>query len=271
MSGTPLRDFLAAYPPGVRSLVLLAREEILKIHPGAVEKVWPGWKVVGYGVGPAMADVVVGVAPTKSRIGLHFSRGTELSDPGKLLEGVGKRHRHLKIEEVATLRSRPVRAMLREAFRLAREDGAGKERAAKQGAARRGAAGEGTARKGATASATAPTTDEQVRATSHLYQVGGSRTVAVPVETLWDAWTDEATRARWMPRATFTVRKATPAKSLRITWGDGSNLQVLFYPKGEAKSIVTVDHRGLRDAAAIERMREFWRERLARLKTVVEG
>jgi hypothetical protein len=81
---------------------------------------------------------------------------------------------------------------------------------------------------------------------------------------------DARTRARWLPGATFTVRKATEPKSLRITWGDGSDLQVNFYAKGDAKSMVQVDQRKLPDADAVARMRAYWSERLDEMRTVVE-
>jgi hypothetical protein len=318
MPSTALRDFLAAYPPRVRALAVRARDEILKIHPGAVEKVWPGWKVVGYGIGPSMAEMVVGVAPLKARIGLYFSRGSDLPDPDEILEGAGKKGRNVPIADESRLASRPVRGLLRSAFRLARES--------------RGPAPASAAKRSGTSAATstAPTSDEAVQAktgrtwdewvaalddagargrthreivallserfdvgpwwrqmvavgyeratgaraphqTTSGYQVGGSRTVAVPVGRLWRAWTDARTRARWLPDATFTVRKATEPKSLRITWGDGSDLQVNFYPKGDEKSVVQVDQRRLPDAAAVERMRAYWRERLDRMRAVVEG
>src|SRR5688500_7308982 len=119
MPSTALRDFLGAYPPPVRTLASRARDEILKIDPDAVEKVWPGWKVVGYGIGPWMAEMVVGVAPLKGRIGLYFARGTDLPDPDGLLEGSGKKGRNVPVEDASRLASRPLRALLRSAFRLA--------------------------------------------------------------------------------------------------------------------------------------------------------
>jgi uncharacterized protein YndB with AHSA1/START domain len=101
--------------------------------------------------------------------------------------------------------------------------------------------------------------------------VSGSKTVAASLEKLWNAWVDDAIRARWLPAAPFTVRKATHEKSLRITWPDGTDLQVLFYAKGSGKSMVTLDHGRLEDAAAVERRRAFWRDHLARLKALLEG
>ena len=40
----------------------------------------------------------------------------------------------------------------------------------------------------------------------------------------------------WWARSDLTVRKVTPEKSMRITWGDGSNVDVNLYTKGEAKA-----------------------------------
>jgi uncharacterized protein YndB with AHSA1/START domain len=101
-------------------------------------------------------------------------------------------------------------------------------------------------------------------------QVGASKTVTVPVTVLYDAWTDARRRRRWLSDARFTVRKATPARALRITWSDESDVDVAFHPKGEEKSQVTVDHRKLAPAD-VPRMKEYWSEHLARLKEVLES
>ncbi len=110
-----------------------------------------------------------------------------------------------------------------------------------------------------------------VNQTSRGFRVSGSKTVAASLEKLWNAWVDDAIRARWLPAAPFTVRKATHEKSLRITWPDGTDLQVLFYAKGSGKSMVTLDHGRLEGPAAVERLRAFWRDHLARLKALLEG
>lgn len=103
------------------------------------------------------------------------------------------------------------------------------------------------------------------------YEVSGNKTVAVPLARLWEAWRDEALRRRWLPEP-FEVRKATPERSLRITWPEPpSRVDVNFYAKGEAKSQVSLQHGHLADAEAGERMKAFWKQRLEALKAVVEG
>jgi len=47
-------------------------------------------------------------------------------------------------------------------------------------------------------------------------------------------------RDRWLADPAFIIRKATPGKSLRITWVDGkTTLEVMLYPKGTGKTQVT--------------------------------
>ena len=107
------------------------------------------------------------------------------------------------------------------------------------------------------------------------YQISRSRTVAAPAAAVYHAWADDATRARWLPDATFTVRKATPPKSLRLTWGDAAGagattVEVALTDKGE-RTTVTVQHNKLPDAAAAERMKGYWAEALARLAGQLAG
>ena len=103
------------------------------------------------------------------------------------------------------------------------------------------------------------------------YSVSVSRTVDAPVDAVFSAWTDEAVRDRWLPEAPFTIRKATPSRSVRITWMDGTRLDVGLNEKGERKSQVALEHRNLPDREAVDRQRVFWRDALDRLKSQVEG
>jgi hypothetical protein len=88
-----------------------------------------------------------------------------------------------------------------------------------------------------------------------------SRTVAVPVEQLYDAFADEALRER----------TATRPKSARYDFGDdGSRVLVSFLAKGQATSTVAIEHTRLRDAAHADRMKAYWRSRLDELKSRIE-
>jgi hypothetical protein len=111
----------------------------------------------------------------------------------------------------------------------------------------------------------------QKHQTSSGFQASSSKTIAVPLSELYAAWMDETMRAGWLPEQDFTTRKATEHKSLRITWTDGSNVEVYFYPKGEAKSQVTVQHSKLENAERVAQVKQFWAAALSCLKTMLEG
>ncbi len=104
------------------------------------------------------------------------------------------------------------------------------------------------------------------------YQVSVSRTVSVPVARLYAAWKDARARASWLGEPTIAVRKATPEKSLRLTWLDGqTNVDVGFYAKGANKAQVAVQHSKLPNAAAVKRQKAYWAAALDRLKEHLEG
>jgi uncharacterized protein YndB with AHSA1/START domain len=106
----------------------------------------------------------------------------------------------------------------------------------------------------------------QKHETPRGYQVSVSKTVGVSVARLYRAWNDKRARARWLPEAPLTIRKATPNKSLRITWIDGkTNVEVNFYARGASKCQVTVQHDKLPSPKAGERMKAFWAKRLTAL------
>ena len=108
--------------------------------------------------------------------------------------------------------------------------------------------------------------------TSMGFQSSVSKTIGVPVSTLYKAWQDEKTRNRWLSKAPMTIRKATPNKSIRVAWdGDISNMDVRFYPKGSDKSQVVVDQTKLKSAADVPRMKKFWGEKLGKLQKMLEG
>jgi hypothetical protein len=105
-----------------------------------------------------------------------------------------------------------------------------------------------------------------------LYSAGATKTVAVPVEELYDAFTDPARREDWLPGVHLRERTASPHKTARYDWGEGSTRVVVgFLPKGERKSQVAISHERLPDGESAATMKAFWRERLSGLKAVLEA
>ena len=102
--------------------------------------------------------------------------------------------------------------------------------------------------------------------------MNASKTVAVPVERLDEAFADPELRERWLPGAGFEVRTARPARSIRANWEDGSTrLVIAFTARGEARSQVALAHERIPDAGTADKLKTWWRERVAVLKQVLEA
>jgi hypothetical protein len=103
------------------------------------------------------------------------------------------------------------------------------------------------------------------------FGITASKTVAVPVERLYDAFVDAELRERWLPGVELRERTATRPTTARFDWGDGETRVIVgFSAKGDAKSVASLAHERLPDAEEAERMKAFWRERVAALKELLE-
>jgi uncharacterized protein YndB with AHSA1/START domain len=103
------------------------------------------------------------------------------------------------------------------------------------------------------------------------FSVSVSKTVAAPVERLYDAWVDAGVRSRWLPDAQLSERTATRPKSARFDWADGATrVHVTFTAKGDGKAHLALSHERLADADEADRTKAYWRERVSALKEVVE-
>lgn len=104
------------------------------------------------------------------------------------------------------------------------------------------------------------------------YEISVSKVIEAPTSTLYKSWKDEKVRESWLPQQAIVIRKATPNRSLRITWSDRkTSLSVDFYEKGQSKGQVVVQHLKLKDPSAAEKMKKYWIKMLAKLKSELEG
>ena len=101
------------------------------------------------------------------------------------------------------------------------------------------------------------------------YEATKSRTFAAPVETVFDAFAKPRRRSRWLPGVKLTVRKATPHRSVRITWEDGTSVEVWLTARGKEKSNAQVAHRMLPDKESVARVKEYWTGRLDALEQLL--
>lgn len=104
------------------------------------------------------------------------------------------------------------------------------------------------------------------------FSAGTSKTIAAPVAEISRAVVDTDRRSEWLPDVVMRERTATPGRRARFDWSDGHSRVIFsFTDKGPGKASIHIEHERLADADAAERMRAFWRERLAALKQVLEA
>ena len=90
VASLPPELLLAGYPPPMASLAEGLRRIVRAAVPESLERVRPGWRVIGY-------DVPIGrrtayfawIMPERAHVHLGFPKGMRLDDPAGILEGRG--------------------------------------------------------------------------------------------------------------------------------------------------------------------------------------
>jgi hypothetical protein len=102
------------------------------------------------------------------------------------------------------------------------------------------------------------------------FSANSSRTFEAPAAKVFDAWTNEKFRARWLPGAKIEITTATPGKSIRAKWGGDTRLSVYFYSTGSGKTRVAVDHMKLASSKESAKMKSYWTGALGCLQKNLE-
>jgi hypothetical protein len=106
-------DIVAMADDTMRPICLRLRALVVSLHKDACEIVWPKHRIASYGVGPKkMTEHYAYIGVQKSHVNLGFYYGAILPDAAGLLEGTGKKLRHLKIRSLDFAQSPAVRALL---------------------------------------------------------------------------------------------------------------------------------------------------------------
>ena len=110
-------DILVGAKPELRQVSESLRAVVTSLHGGAVEVVWPRQKIASFGVGPKkMTEHYAYIAVLGAHVNLGFYHGASLTDATGLLEGTGKKLRHVKLRNVSAAKNPAIVALLREAI-----------------------------------------------------------------------------------------------------------------------------------------------------------
>jgi hypothetical protein len=115
-----LEALLSASSEDVQAIARRARALILDIFPDAIEMPDESARLIGYGTDRTYRGLVCGIALQREYVNLMFARGVELPDPAGLLQGTGKRARHVKLRRVEDVDNPAVAALVEAALGLHR-------------------------------------------------------------------------------------------------------------------------------------------------------
>ncbi len=110
-------DVLGQAGPRLGPLCKGLRKLVASLDPDFVEVVWPRQGIASYGVGPRkLSEHYAYISVQGSYVNLGFYHGASLRDPAGLLEGTGKRLRHVKVRDASGVRNPAIAALLRAAI-----------------------------------------------------------------------------------------------------------------------------------------------------------
>ena len=118
-----IEQFLTFYPPRIVRQVNVLRGLVLRAVPSAVERLRPGWRLIGYDLPVTRHGTYFAwIWPQVEHVHVGWEVGTLMSDPQRLLRGAHirlKKVRYLTYEPGQRIPSRVVMDFTRDAARIA--------------------------------------------------------------------------------------------------------------------------------------------------------
>ena len=109
--------------PEVIRIAERVRAVLLERFPGAVEWIETGNGLAAYGTERKMSALAFAIIPHRSHVNLQLADGADLTDPDGLVEGTGKRIRHVKFRSVEDVDRPAAQRLIDQQVALRRRDG----------------------------------------------------------------------------------------------------------------------------------------------------
>jgi uncharacterized protein YndB with AHSA1/START domain len=104
------------------------------------------------------------------------------------------------------------------------------------------------------------------------FEVGASKTVAVPADELFAAFVDPRRRRKWLTDGRMKLQGSVAKRTARFAWdGNGSRVSVELFDKGPDKTNVAVSHQKIATEKEAAAAKLAWRQRLVELKEYLEA
>ena len=114
-------EVLASHRPEVVAAARAVQTVILEELPGVVVHFDRGDGLLAFGTSSAMRDLLFALIPHAGWLNLQLADGAVLPDPEGIVEGTGKRIRHVKLRSAEGAGEPAVRALVRAQVRLRAE------------------------------------------------------------------------------------------------------------------------------------------------------
>ena len=112
-----VKEFLSAYSSEVQAIAGALRALVLAVMPEALEQVDRPAKMLAYGREASYKGMLCVIMPQKTWVNLGLPNGANMKDPEGLLEGTGKRARHVKVRSLEAADAPGLRALIEEAVK----------------------------------------------------------------------------------------------------------------------------------------------------------
>ena len=104
---------LANHTADVQEAARVLEEVIRTELPDVVVRFDPGNGLLAFGRSLKMRDLLFALIPHAGWVNLQLATGADLPNPSGLIEGTGKKIRHMKVRSAEQARSNPVRDAVR--------------------------------------------------------------------------------------------------------------------------------------------------------------
>ena len=108
-----LERLLSDHPPELQAIEQALRRLIRSDAPAAQERVDFGNKLIAFGWTMGMRDLLFALICHKSWVNLQLADGADLPDPSGIVEGTGKKIRHVKVRSLDDAASPALEALIR--------------------------------------------------------------------------------------------------------------------------------------------------------------
>ena len=129
MTDADLATLLEPHSAPVRDVFGALRALVREVMPDAEEQLDLPDRVLAFGFGPPggvrMRGMAVGLIPHTAHVNVQLADGAQLPDPAGIVEGTGKRIRHVKCRSLDDVARPPLRMLLEEQGALRRPHGQG--------------------------------------------------------------------------------------------------------------------------------------------------